>query len=366
MRLVLKIGSSVLSAPDGRLDPSSLNRFASQLAALHKEGHEVLVVTSGAIAAGVAQFAWKEKPVDLRLKQAAAAVGQAALMNAYQKALSSFQIIPAQVLLTREDFMNRQRYLNVRNTILKLLFLKTIPIINENDCVSTDEIQFGDNDSLSALVATKVEADKLIILSDVQGLLELDGEGRLTTKIIPVVERVTPELERTVVGAKASKMTVGGMTTKLAAAKMATAAGIEVWIASGHEPDAVKNILAGRPGAGTRFVPRPTKFEARHAWIAFGKKTKGALVIDDGALKAVVEERRSLLPSGIKKVQGPFAEGDSVGIKSFKGMEVARGLVNFSSQDIAIIKGHHSSEIASLLGRSAAQEVIHRDNLVIL
>ncbi len=362
----MKIGSSVLSNPDGGLNPASLERLAFQLIQLHQKGHEVILVSSGAIASGVGRLGWKEKPSELRSKQAAAAIGQLALMKAYEDVFSKAGILPAQVLLTREDLINRQRYLNIRNTLLRLLELKAIPIINENDCVSTEEIQFGDNDTLSAIVATKVEADKLVILSDVAGLYRVDEKGALTKDVVPVVEKITPELEKSVSKTKSSKLTVGGMAAKLSAAKMATAAGVEVWIASGHEADSLEKILSGALNAGTRFPPRVKKIESRDAWIAFGRKAKGFLTIDEGAVRAIAQEGKSLLPSGITKVKGAFAVGDMVGVEASDGVEIARGLVNFSSADVQKIRGRHSNEIPSLLGRSTSQEVIHRDNLVLL
>ena len=366
MRIVVKSGSAMLSRAEGGLDTTAVHRLASQLAWAHSAGHEVVLVTSGAIAAGTARLGWSERPSDLRLKQAAAAVGQLALMRAYEEAFSKDGITPAQMLLTRDDLRHRERYLNVRNTLLHLLTLRTLPIINENDCVSTEEIQFGDNDTLAAAVATKIEAQKLILLSDVPGLFEQDENGALTTRVIDVVERVTPEMERRALRGTGSKMSVGGIVTKLSAARMATAAGVETWLASGYQPDTLQRVLEGAAGAGTRFLPRAGKINARAVWIAFGRTPRGSIVIDDGARHALLDEHKSLLPSGIKRVNGVFDVGDTVGIRSEKGGELARGLVNFSSTDVRKIQGRHSRDIAALLNRTAAAEVVHRDNLVIL
>lgn len=366
MRLVVKTGSAVLSASEGGLRTSAVDRIASQLARIKAQGHEVILVSSGAIAAGSGRLGWRERPAELRRKQAAAAVGQLALMEAYENAFSRDNIIPAQVLLTRDDLMNRQRYLNIRTTLLELLALNTVPIINENDCVSTEEIQFGDNDTLAAAVATKVQADKLVLLSDVPGLYVAGDDGKLTKEIVPVVEHVTEEMEKKASRVTGSAMSAGGMSAKLRAARMATAAGIEVWIASGHADDILEKVLRGEPGAGTRFLPRPGKIGSRDAWIAFGRATKGTLVVDEGAERAIVQLRKSLLPSGVKSVRGNFLVGDSVQIKSVKSGEIGRGLVNFSSGDIKTIAGHHTNDIPRLLGRSASSEVIHRDNLVLL
>ncbi|MCG3204222.1 MAG: Glutamate 5-kinase [Elusimicrobia bacterium] len=256
MRLVIKTGSATLSKKNGGLDAKAIGRIAKQLAYAHKRGHDVIVVSSGAIAAGVGRLKLKERPKELQAKQATAAVGQVALMHEYEKALSKYGIIPAQLLLTREDLMNRKRYTNVRHTLLHLLSHRTMPIINENDSVSTDEIQFGDNDSLSSIVAVKVRADKLILLSDVPGLFEQDSRGRLTNRVIPLVKRVTASMEKKADINSGSKLSVGGIKTKLAAAKRATSSGIETWIASGTAPDTIEKILNDVTGAGTRFLAR--------------------------------------------------------------------------------------------------------------
>jgi glutamate 5-kinase len=320
-----------------------------------------VVVSSGAIAGGVARLGWKERPTELALKQAAASIGQVALMEAYERALSADGILPAQILLTRDDLMKRERYLNIRTTLLQLLSLRVIPVINENDTVSTEEIQFGDNDTLSATVAIKVEADKLILLSDVPGFFEQASDGKLTSNVIRVVEKVTPAMEKAALRTTGSKMSVGGIVTKLSAAKMAAAAGVETWLASGYEADSILKVVAGDASAGTRFATTSAKrIGSRESWIAFARPPKGFLVLDDGALKAVIDGRKSLLPSGVRRVHGAFAVGDTVGLRDADGTEVARGLVNFSSEDVKAIRGHHSREIAGLLGRAAAGEVIHR------
>jgi len=255
MRIVVKTGSAILSRKNGGLDPDAVHRIASQLSLAHKAGHEVVVVSSGAVAGGVARLGWTERPTELALKQAAASIGQVALMEAYERSFSKDGILPAQILLTRDDLMKRERYLNIRTTLLQLLSLRAIPVINENDSVSTEEMGFGDNDTLSSIVAVKIHADKLILLSDVPGLYEQDAQGRLTDRVIPVVEKITPTMERRAARTKGSKMSVGGIVTKLSAAKRATLAGIETWLASGYESDSILKILEGSVG-GTRFVAR--------------------------------------------------------------------------------------------------------------
>ncbi|OVE77582.1 glutamate 5-kinase [bacterium F11] len=362
MRWVIKVGSAVISNPEGGLNRSSIERVAAQVAKLQQNGNEVILVSSGAISAGVGRLGWQERPSDLRMKQSAAAVGQLALMEAYEEVFTRENITPAQILLTREDLLDRQRYLNIRNTLMNLLSLQTIPIINENDSVSTDEIQFGDNDNLSAIVAIKVEADRLVLLSDVPGLYE----SIESKKVIPVVDRITPELEKMALKEIGSKLSVGGMSAKIQAAKMATSAGVETWISSGESTDILERIHQSDPSAGTRFLSRKEKFASRHAWIAFGRTTRGILVVDDGATRALVEGRKSLLPKGIASIKGNFSMGDTVILKSKKGVEIGRGLVNYNATEVKKIKGHHSKEIGSLLGRAAADEVIHRDNLVLL
>lgn len=259
MRIVVKVGSAVLSKLDGGLDQDSVHRIAAQLAGAHKKNHQVILVSSGAIAAGVGRLSLGDKPKELALKQAAAAVGQLALMEAYEKAFSRFGIIPAQLLLTRDDLTHRAQWLNVRHTLLELLKLRVIPIINENDSVATEEIRFGDNDLLSAILATKVEADRLILLSDVDGLFQLDKNGRLSDTLITTVPKVTAKFEKQASIQRGSKLSSGGMIAKITAAKLATSKGIETWIGSGRKPDVVTRILTGQTGFATRFQGRPRK-----------------------------------------------------------------------------------------------------------
>ena len=366
MRWVIKTGSAILSKPQGGLNRAAVRRIATQIIRLHRAGHEVILVSSGAVAAGVGRLGWSGRPADLRLKQSAAAVGQLALLEAYEAVFSKEKIIPAQILLTREDLLDRKRYLNIRTTLMTLLSLKTIPILNENDSVSTDEIQFGDNDTLSAIVAAKVEADRLVLLSDVRGVFEPGFEKKRHPAVLAEIDVITRDLERSVSAASGSRMSVGGMVAKIGAAKMATAAGIETWIASGYDRRILEKIESGSPGSGTRFRPRTSRLPSRDAWIAFGRRTKGALLIDDGAVRALVEKKTSLLASGIRAVRGTFSIGDAVQIRGRSGAEVGRGLVNFSSAELGQIRGRHSRDIPGILGRSAAAAVVHRDNLVLL
>jgi len=366
MRWVIKVGSGVISTANGVLDRDAIKRLASQLIGLHQQDNQVILVSSGAIAAGVGRLGLTERPTDLRMKQSAAAVGQLALLKAYEEYFSEAQIIPAQILLTREDLLDRDRYFNIRNTLMNLLALRTIPIINENDSVSVEEIQFGDNDTLAAIVAVKVGADRLILLSNVPGLYQF-GTEEDGKKIVSVVHQVTAEMEMKASKKIGSKLSVGGIVSKLRAAKMAASAGIETWIASGHESNTLERILRGEEGVGTRFVAKKMKVPSRHAWIAFGRSAKGSVTIDDGAVDALVKQKKSLLPKGIKVVKGHFLVGDTIEVRSAEGMEIGRGLVNYSALDVKKIKGHHSKDIGDILGRQdAVAEVIHRDNLVLL
>jgi glutamate 5-kinase len=307
-------------------------------------------------------FGWTVRPTALKDKQAAAAVGQVALMEAYKAAFGALGVPVAQILLTRSDIDDREGYLNIRNTLTTLLERNVLPIINENDTVATQEIRFGDNDTLSALVAAKMDAAQLVILTDVEGLLTSTGtDGRL----LPEVFQVTPDIEALVQAGTGSAKSVGGMASKLSAARLAMASGVEVWIASGRTPGIVRDILEGK-GVGTRFAASPEALSARKRWIAFGRKVRGTLHLDPGAVRAITEGKRSLLPSGLLRVEGAFAPGDTVKILSPEAREIARGLTAFGSTDLRKIKGHRSQEIEGLLGRPAPAEVIHRNNLVVL
>ncbi|HMX42777.1 MAG TPA: glutamate 5-kinase [Elusimicrobiota bacterium] len=361
-RLVVKVGTAILSRAEGGLNRARLRQLAEELSGLQKKNFAPLLVTSGAIGAGMDAFGWRVRPTALRDKQAAAAVGQVALMEAYKAAFAEFGVTVAQILLTRSDLEDRERYLNIRHTLTALLERGVLPVLNENDTVATDEIKFGDNDSLSALVAAKMDAGHLFILTDVDGLLTSTGaEGQL----LPEVFQITPDIEALVRAGTGSSKSVGGMASKLSAARLAMASGVEVWIASGRKPGIVRDILEGH-GRGTRFAPQEEALSARKRWIAFGRRVKGALHVDAGAAQAVVDGKRSLLPAGIARVEGAFSAGDTVKILNAAGREIARGLAAHGSGDLQKIKGRRSSEIESVLGHPAPAEVVHRDNLIVL
>lgn len=363
-RLVVKIGSNILADVKEGLDTKRIYSMARDIAELSNMGFEVVLVSSGAIAAGMKRLGLKEKPRDIRLKQAAAAVGQSSLMWAYERSFSEFNKRVAQVLLTRDDFSDRKRYINSKNTLTTLLSYGIIPIINENDTVATDEIRFGDNDYLASLVAGLIEAERLIILSDVDGLYTEDPRRSSKAEIIEYVEEITPELEAKAGGA-GSTVGTGGMYSKLLAAKRAVSHGITVNIISGRKDGLLTSLLKGKH-CGTVFKPKEERLSSRKGWIAYGSRSKGSLIIDEGAVKALIHGGKSLLPSGIISVEGDFDTGDAVYCLDLGGNRIAKGLTNYSSSEIEKIKGRKTSEIERILGYKYSDEVIHRDNLVLV
>jgi glutamate 5-kinase len=363
-RLVVKIGSNILAHGTEGLDIKRITSIASDVAELHNSGYDVVLVSSGAIAAGMKKLGLTEKPRDIKLKQAAAAVGQSSLMWAYEKSFGEHKKKVAQVLLTRDDFSDRKKYINSKNTILTLLSYKIIPIINENDTIATDEIKFGDNDYLASLVSGLVEADKLIILSDVEGLYTEDPRQSSRAKIIDHVDEITPEIELKA-GSKGSALGTGGMYSKVLAAKRAVSHGITVHIISGKKEGLLTSLIKGKH-CGTLFKPKEQRLSSRKGWIAYGSRSKGNIVLDEGAVKALVQGGKSLLPSGIISVEGDFDTGDAVYCIDTKGNRIAKGLINYSFLEVEKIKGKKTSEIEKILGYKYSDEAIHRDNLVLL
>jgi glutamate 5-kinase len=355
-RIVVKVGTTTLTRADGRLDPKRVDRLVGELCGLLDEGREVVCVTSGAIAAGLGPLGLDGRPKDMPTLQAAAAVGQSHLMDAYNSAFESRGHVCAQVLLTRSDFVHRQQYVNALNTFQKLLVLGAVPVVNENDTVAIDEIRFGENDLLAALVANLVRADVLVMLSDVDGL----HEGR-DGPIIPEVEAITPEVER-LAGGSASALGSGGMRSKLDAARIATASGVPAVIAA-FRRGALGRVLEGRT-VGTLFAPSPSRLTSRKAWIGYATSPKGTVVVDAGARRAICEGNRSLLAAGVDRVEGSFAPGDAVNIVDETGHAFARGLVGFSSEELSRIAGMDSARVSEMVGD--AREVVHRDELVVL
>ena len=356
-RVVVKIGTSVLTNRTGRLAPDRLDHLVEQLAACAARGQQPLLVTSGAIACGMAKLGLTKRPTALAQLQACAAVGQGELMHVYAQAFDERGIVTAQVLLTQDDLANRARFRNAKQTLLALLHRHVVPIINENDTVAVEEITFGDNDRLAALVATAVDAHLLVILSDVDGFVQ---DGRVLERI----ETVSPQ-HRAAIHPKRQAITKGGMASKLEAARIVGHSGIPMVIANGTRFSVLADLLAGR-SVGTLFVPPRNRLTARKWWIAFAlRQPKGSLVIDAGAVEALTEQRKSLLSSGIRVVKGRFESGAFVTVEDPAGAELARGVCNFSSSELTRIQGLNSTEAARVLGQPRVCEVIHRDHLVL-
>ncbi|MEW6001472.1 MAG: glutamate 5-kinase [Nitrospirota bacterium] len=362
--LVIKIGSNILADEKEGLNTKRISSLAQEIAELHNSGNNVVVVSSGAIAAGMRKLCLKERPRDIKLKQAAAAVGQSALMWAYERSFEDYGKKVAQVLLTKDDFSDRRRYINSKNTLTTLLSYDVIPIINENDTVATDEIKFGDNDHLASLVAGLIEAERLIILSDVDGLYTKDPKRYPDARIIEYVSEITPEFEENAKGA-GSIVGTGGMYSKLLAAKRAMKQGITVHIINGRKEGFLRSLMRGKR-VGTIFRPKEERLSLRKGWIAYSSRPKGSIIIDDGAKGAIISGGKSLLPSGIISVEGDFEIGDAVYCLDTKGNRIAKGLTNYSFLEIEKIKGKKTSEIEKTLGYKYSDEVIHRDNLVLL
>jgi glutamate 5-kinase len=348
-RMVIKLGTGVITDSRKQLDLTQIGQLVGQVAAQRQAGKEIVLVTSGAVAAGMGSLNYEKRPAELADLQACAAVGQSRLMATYGQLFAAFNLQVGQVLLTHDDLEHHDRHLNARNTLITLLDHGVIPIINENDAISSTELKFGDNDKLSALVACLLPADLLIILTTVQGLME--NFGKENPVIIPTVERIDETIER-IAGGTASATAVGGMASKIQAAKIVIRAGVPLIIASGTKHDVLERVLS-QEEEGTVFIPQPNKLKGRKKWIAFFHHPRGSLYVDDGAKKALRETGKSLLPPGIVRCEGDFASGDIVRICDLDGTEFARGLSNFESKEIN----------ARTLPRT---EVVHRDNLVIL
>lgn len=363
-RVVVKVGTSLLAGAEGGLDLDYLTRLADAVAEERKRGRELALVTSGAIGAGIKPLGLKARPKSLRHLQAAAAVGQVHLVHAYEEAFRRHGYSVGQVLLTRDGLEDRERYLNARSTLLALLEEGAVPVVNENDTVSVEEIRFGDNDTLAALVTKLVDAELLIVLTDVEGLFTSDPR-KGDAEFIGEVAEVTDEMERSASGA-GSGLGSGGMVTKLRAAKQVTAGGAGMVLADGRDPSVVGRILAGE-AIGTFFRPRKQGLDARRFWIAFGNVRSGAVKIDEGAKQALLERGKSLLPVGVVAVEGEFSVGDTIGVLDEAGREFARGMPSYTSPSVQAIMGRQSKDLPGILGSEYSEdEVIHRDNLVIL
>ena len=371
-RIVFKFGTNVLTRSDGDIALSRIYSFIESIADLKKQGKEVIIVTSGAVGLGVKKLKFDEKPTLVHLKQACAAIGQGQLTTIYEEGFDKFGITSAQILLTEEDFSNRRRYLSLRNTLNALLELDAIPIINQNDTVCSSELEcfvsddvkvcFGDNDKLSALVMSKLDADLLVILSDVDGLFDDNPNTNKDAKLISSVDNLTPDIEA--LGFEASKRGRGGMKTKLEAAKVVMHSGGMAIIANGKTPDIIEDIFSGKE-VGTLFLPMEN-LSGKKRWIAYATNIIGKIKINNGAKRALIEKNASLLPSGILKINNYFKKGDVVSIVDMEDHEFAKGMVNYSSVDCKKIIGKQSDDIEEILGHKNYDAVITRDNIVIL
>ena len=363
-RIVIKIGSRLIASRATGLRADQIERMADEIAALRTSGREVLVVSSGAIVSGIKKLQLKEYPKSLPVKQAAAAVGQSRLMWAYEKAFERLGIQVAQILLTHEDLADRRRFLNARYTLTALIGFGVLPIINENDTVAVDEIRVGDNDTLASEVAHLVDADLLVILSDVDGLYTDNPQKNPSATLIPLISEITDEVERRAGGSGSFEGT-GGMATKVRAAKKVGEYGVSTLIVNGERPGLLPSVLAGGPG-GSLFLARERRLTSRKHWIAFTLRSRGQVRLDQGAVEALTKRGKSLLASGIVEVAGQFEAGDPVGCLDPDGKEFAKGLVNFSSELLNRMKGLKTQDIQQQIGLQEYEEVIHRDNLVIL
>ncbi|MGG6268615.1 glutamate 5-kinase [Leptolyngbya sp. AN03gr2] len=362
--IVVKIGTSSLTQPDsGQLALSTIASLVEVLSQLRQQGNRVVLVSSGAVGVGCARLGLIERPKSMALKQAIAAVGQGRLMRIYDDFFTALQQPIAQVLLTRGDLIQRNRYVNVLRTFQELLNLGVIPIVNENDTVSVDELKFGDNDTLSALVASVVDADWLFLLTDVDRLYSADPRSNPDAQPITIVKNLD-ELSEVQTGSSGTQWGTGGMVTKIQAARIATGAGVRTVITQGRSPHNLLKILSGE-FIGTQFEPQPRPFNARQRWIAHGLVPVGQLYLDEGAVKAIRNSGRSLLAAGIIQVEGEFDSQNAVKICDRSGEEIARGIVNYNSDELEKIRGRQSDEIPGILGYAGEETVVHRDNLVL-
>jgi glutamate 5-kinase len=362
-RIVVKVGSSLVTNDGRGLDHTAVANWAAQIAELKRAGKEIVLVSSGAIAEGIKRLGWSKRPSAMHELQAAAAVGQMGLVQAYETAFAKFGLHTAQILLTHEDLADRRRYLNARSTLRTLIELDVIPIINENDTVTTDEIRVGDNDTLGALVTNLIEADVLLLLTDQQGLYTADPRKDPSATLVRTARAGDPDLEA-MAGGAASTLSRGGMLTKILAAKRAARSGASTVIASGREPDVLVRLARGE-ALGSALIADAASLAARKQWLADHLQLAGKLQLDAGAVRALVSEGKSLLPIGVVAVEGQFERGEVVGCYDTAGREVARGLVNYGAAEATRILRRASSDIESILGYVEEPELIHRDNMVL-
>jgi len=363
-RVIIKIGSSILTDKNGSLSESIFEKLAQEISKIKSKNIEVIVVSSGAIASGMKKLGLTERPTEISMKQAIAAAGQSTLIWNYERAFSKFNQNVAQILLTLDGLLDRKRFLNARKTLTTVLSMGIIPIINENDTVAVEEIMLGDNDNLSAQITSLIEADLLIMLTDIDGLYNKDPRIHKDAELLSLIERIGEDVENTA-GGTFGKTTIGGMKTKIEAAKKAAAYGVPTIIANGNNGSTLEDIFDGKE-VGTLFLPSEQSLSGRKHWIAFTLKSAGEIVIDAGATKAITSSGKSLLPSGIKDVRGSFGVGESVSCIDENGAQIARGLSSYSSDDIRKIMGLKTSDIEGALGYKYSDEVIHRDDLAVI
>ena len=362
-RIVVKVGTSTLLYDNGKLNLYRIEQLVRELADLSSQGKDVILVSSGAIGAGVVRMGLSERPSGVKEKQALAAVGQGMLMHIYDKLFAEYGQVAGQVLLTRDNYVQHKQYNNSRNTLLTMLKMGVVPIINENDAVAVDEVKIGDNDNLSAMVASLVDADLLIILSDIDGVYTGNPSKDTSATLIHEIKEITPHIEQ-IAGGAGSAMGTGGMSTKIEAAKIATASGVTMCIASGSEKGIIRRIIDGE-NVGTVFPPKEAHLKARKGWLAFGKRISGDLVVDAGCVRAL-KSGSSLLAAGIKQSEGEYTIGDTVRVLTEDYQEIARGVINFDRNDLEKIKGLKTDEFKVLLPDNDHDEVIHRDNMVLM
>ena len=362
-RIVVKVGSSLVTNEGRGLDEAAIEEWSRQISVLVRDGREIIMVSSGAIAEGMKRLGWTTRPKEIHELQAAAAVGQMGLAQMYETRLKAHGLGSAQVLLTHADLADRERYLNARSTLLTLLQLGVVPVINENDTVVNDEIKFGDNDTLGALVANLVEADALVILTDQKGLYTADPRKDPAAKFVDEAQAGDPVLEA-MAGGAGSSLGKGGMITKILAAKRAAGSGASTVIAWGREPDALVRLSQGE-AIGTLLVAQTAKTQARKQWMADHLQMRGAVVVDAGAAAKLQDEGKSLLPIGMTAVEGEFSRGEVIAVRDEKGAEIARGLANYASAEARLLCRKPSSEFEKLLGYTGEPEMVHRDNLVL-
>lgn len=363
-RIVVKVGTSTLTYATGKLNFYRIEKLIRELSDLVNQGKEIILVSSGAVATGIDFLGLKDKPKTIPEKQAMAAVGQGILMHTYEKIFGEYGQTVAQVLLTRENSVKHKQYINSRNVLLTLLKMGIIPVINENDAVAVDELKIGDNDNLSATVATLVDADVLIILSDIEGVYTANPQNDPSATLLQEIEDISPQIEQ-LAGGAGSKLGTGGMYTKIQAAKIAVSAGVTMVIASGSRDGIVRDVLNGAP-YGTVFPAKELHLKLRKSWLAFGKLISGDLIVDTGCERAMVHDGSSLLAAGIVAAEGDFVQGSTVRVLSQQGREIARGTVNYEVAELQKIIGKHTKEFSAILGEKVYDEVIHRDNMVLM